>query len=282
MELPKVEGTIQLRGKYHAKIRVPDAIQKHWDKRAVYQKSLKTSDPKTAEREVRRIRSMMDAQLEAAQAEESLTALKKHLPPDQRALLEKAGSIESLAKAFERGRDALAFMAAGRPEPLPELDYDYDGSSPPQAVVVAPFQDSEELEIERAAHDAAAAKIKAQANARGRVLRAAGQDIDLIDDVYSLRDVVEKWAPTVDPQTAETGRLAVRRFTELNGEVAVDALTRAHLRDYIEALRGLPKYSSGKVGGVFVRELPISDAVQWQRRTTGPPFQSTHSTNICL
>ena len=209
MALPKVEGTIKLRGDYHAKIRAPQAVQKHCRGKAIHQKSLKISDPKTAEREVRAIRSTMDAQIEAAKAEESLTALKRHLPPDQRALLDQAGSIENLAKMFERGRAALAFLTAERPDPAPEIESDEIG----QRIWIDPVDEREELEIDRAAHDAAA---KTQANARGRVLRVAGQDVDLIDDVYSFRDVVEEWAPTVDPQTADDGRRAVRRFTELH------------------------------------------------------------------
>lgn len=75
MALPKVEGTIQLRGRYQAKIRVPEPIQKHWGDKPVYQKSLKTSDAATAEKEVRAIRAIMDAQMAQAKAEEGWQAL---------------------------------------------------------------------------------------------------------------------------------------------------------------------------------------------------------------
>ena len=115
MALQKVDGTIQLRGRYHAKIRVPEAIRKHWKGRDVHQKALKTSDPRTAEKEVRAIRAIMDAQLEQAKAEEGWQALARHLPPDQKDLLDGAGGLSGLLAEFGRGKAKLAFMAAGAP-----------------------------------------------------------------------------------------------------------------------------------------------------------------------
>lgn len=68
-KLPGVEGTIQLRGRYHAKLRVPQEIRGFWDGKEIYQKSLKTSDPKTAEKEIRALKAIMDAQVESAEAD---------------------------------------------------------------------------------------------------------------------------------------------------------------------------------------------------------------------
>ena len=68
-KLPKVEGTIQLRGKYHAKIRVPKPIRAQWNGKETHQESLRTSDPKTAADRVGTIVAIMNAQLEKARVE---------------------------------------------------------------------------------------------------------------------------------------------------------------------------------------------------------------------
>jgi len=281
MALPKVEGTIQLRGRYQAKIRVPEQIQEHWGGKPIYQKSLKTSDPATAEKEVRAIRAVMDAQMNQAKAEEGWQALARNLPPDQKALLDSAGGLSGLLTEFERGRKALAFMQAGMPSDAGRIDVDggevehvkgdtfviQKTGSPPSKVLTDQVADPEELQIQQAEHQAASTAIRAQTNARGRVLRQIGQDVVLEGDVFSLRDVIEKWAPTVDPQTADAARYYVRRFTELHGEIAVTELTKAHLRDYADAIKGLPTITSAKLtDGRHVRDLPFREAVAWAKR----------------
>lgn len=268
MGLPKVEGTIQLRGRYHAKIRVPEPIQKHWGGKPVCQKSLKTSDPATAEKEVRAIRAIMDAQVSQAKAEEGWKALARNLPPDQKALLE-SGGLSGLMAEFERGKVALTFMQASAPAIAGHTDIEDTPSGPSKVVTDQSTTDDqpEELAIERAMHNAATSTMRAQTNARGRVLRQIGQNVDLDGDVFSLRDVIEKWAVSVDSQTADAARHYVRRFTELHGEIAVTDLTKAHLRDYADALKGLPAITSGKLpDGRHVRDLPFSEAVAWGRK----------------
>ena len=267
MALPKVEGTIQLRGRYQLKIRVPEPIQARWGGKQVYQKSLKTSDPAIAEKEVRAIRAIMDAQMSQAKAEEGWLALARNLPPDQKALLDAAGGLPGLLTEFERGRRALAFMQAGTPVDAGAFDIEEGPGGAPIKVVTDQFTDPEELEVQRAAHNAASATIRAQTNARGRILRQIGQDVELECDVFSLRDVIEKWAPTVDPQTADAARYYVRRFTELHGEIAVTELTKAHLRDYADSIQGLPAVTSGKLSdGRHVRDLSFQEVVAWAKK----------------
>lgn len=134
-------------------------------------------------------------------------------------------------------------------------------------MVTDQFANPEELEVQQAEHNAASAKIRAQTNARGRVLRQIGEDVELVDDVFSLRDVIDKWAPTVDPQTADAARYYVRRFTDLNGEIAIAELTKAHLRDYADAIKGLPTVTSAKLpDGRHVRDLLFRDAVAWAKK----------------
>ena len=111
-ELPHVPDTIQLRGRYHVKIAIPESIRKHWGDKAVYQKSTKSSDPATARKEAGRIRAIINAQLDKAKAEESWQALARNLPPDQRKLLDEAGGLEGLLKEFEAKKAALPFLDA--------------------------------------------------------------------------------------------------------------------------------------------------------------------------
>ncbi|NOD83775.1 site-specific integrase [Ruegeria sp. HKCCD6119] len=259
MALPRVDGTIQLRGRYHAKIRVPEAIRKHWRGKDVYQKSLKTSDPKIAEKEVRAIRAIMDAQQDQAKAEDGWRALARHLPPDQKALLDKAGGLSGLLGEFEQSKKALAFFEAGKPADAGAFDVEVGPKGAPSKVLINEFADPEELQIQQAEHYAASVALRAQTNARGRVLRQIGQDVDLDGDVFSLRDLIEDWAPSVDAHTAENGRTYVRRFTELHGEIGLLEITGAHLREFTDALKGLPKVQSGKRRDMTVQQL-IADA----------------------
>ncbi len=78
---------------------------------------------------------------------------------------------------------------------------------------------------------------------------------------------MEKWAPTVDPQTANAVRYYVRRFTELNGEIAVTDLTKAHLRDFADAISGLPTIVSAKLpNGKAVNDLSFNEIVLWAKK----------------
>lgn len=267
MTLPKVKDTIQLRGKYHAKIRVPDAILKHWGGKAVHQQSLKTSDPKTAEKEVRALRAVMDAQLNKAKAEDGLRALSRNLPPDQRALLDAAGGLSGLVDELGRGRQGLAFIRAGEPSGPVFVDIESGPNAEPVPVIVDQEVDLEELQLERGIHATILETLRAQANARGRVLRKLGKDVELDGDVFSLRDVLEKWSPTVDAQTADAARYYVRRFTELHGEIAVTDLKTEQLRDFAEEIRGLPTVTSAKLpDGRYVRDLHLREAVSWAKK----------------
>lgn len=246
--LPEVKGTIQLRERYHARIRVPKAIREHWNGKTVHQASLGTADPEAAAEEVRAITAIMDAQKKMAKAKEGIEALARNLPPDQKALLDEAGGTRALKKQFERSK-----LRANVVEIL-GARYAEDASDPETRAT--------RLSSSRAEADT----IRAQANARGRVLRKIGVDVDLANDVYSLRDVVEKWAHTVDPQTADAARYYVRRFSEFHGEIDVTELTKSQLREFIEAIRDLPKHTSGKTtDGSFVRDLPFHEAVKWAK-----------------
>ncbi|UWR04351.1 site-specific integrase [Ruegeria conchae] len=273
--MKKVADTIQLRGRYHVKIAIPESIRGHWAGKDVYQKSTRSTDPVAAAKEARRIRAIMDLQLEQAKAEEGWRALARHLPPDQRALLDKAGGLSGLLQEFERDKRALAFIEAGKPADADMFAIEDGPDGAPVKVVTDSFTDPEELQVEVAEHRAASAAIRAQTNARGRVLRQIGQNVDLVGDVFSLRDLVEDWAPSVDAHTAENGRTYVRRFTELHGEIGLQDITGAHLREFTDALKGLPKVQSGKRRDMTIQQL-IADAKKAGAETIGYATQKKY------
>ncbi len=273
--MKKVADTIQLRGRYHVKIAIPESIRAHWAGKDVYQKSTRSTDPVAAAKEARRIRAIMDAQLEQAKAEEGWRALARHLPPDQRALLDKAGGLSGLLDEFERSKKALAFLEAGKPADAGAFDVEVGPRGAPTKVLIDELADPEELQLQQAENHAASAAIRAQTNARGRVLRQIGQDVDLVGDVFSLRDLVEDWAPSVDAHTAENGRTYVRRFTELHGEIGLQDITGAHLREFTDALKGLPKVQSGKRREMTIQQL-VADAKKTGADTIGYATQKKY------
>lgn len=252
----KVEDTIQLRGKYHFKRRVPPEIRHHYGGKQVYQVSLKTADAVTAEREARRLRAIMDSQMQQAKAEEGWRALATNLPPDQRKMLENAGGLKGLLDEFERIQKAMVFVSVAEPQPE---DFDHVDAH----------------QIEDAAHRATLDAMRAQANAKGRTLRRLGQNVALEGDVFSLRDLVEDWAPSVDPQTADNARTYVRRFSEWHGEIALTELTGAHLREFIDEVAGLPKIQSGARREMTFREL-LADARGAKCETIGYATQKKY------
>lgn len=270
-KLPKVEDTIQRNGRYHSNIRIPDQIRSQYGGKEHHRKSLGTADPKEAAKEVRAIRAIMDTQLDRAKAERSWKALAKDLPADQRKVLERAGGLDALTQEFDTGKIRLAFMH-GEPSPPPEFDWQEGPNGAPEKVFLGePDYDPEELEVERAVHKTVVSKVRAQTNDRGKLLRKLGVDVDLDGDVFSLRDLVEKLAPSVDPQTAEAYRYIVRRFTEYQGEIALADLTRAHLRDFMDEIRGLPVAHNADTGqGVPVRDLVMQDAIGWAKKHGKP------------
>jgi len=86
--------------------------------------------------------------------------------------------------------------------------------------------------------------MRNQANRDGKVLRALGEDVELMGEVFGLRELVEDYAPTVDRQTAEAVQTNVRRFIELHGDLPLNQIGPPHLREFIDAVAKLPKVQS--------------------------------------
>lgn len=262
-----VPGTIKRGSTYYSNIKIPKALRPQYDGKEHIRASLKTSDPVTAKVRVEVIRATIQLDREHEDRRKDLDRLVEALRPEDQAIFKAAGGLEGLLRRFKDRKLGEKFVEAGRPTQLPDDDSDE--------------RDDDAVAIDIAGHDAELRAMRAQTNRDGKVLRRLGVDVDLEGEVDSLRDVLEEWAPTVDAQTADTGRHIVRRFHELHGEVAVSELTRDHLRTFAQEVIKLPRITSGKLSdGRFVRDLSLRDAVAWAKRdgedTLGEPTQAKY------
>lgn len=96
--MKKIEHMIQRGGRYHIKKRIPEEIRHFYDGKEFLKKSLKTADPRAAEKEVRRYLTLMDTQLEKTRGDVRWEELTKSLPEDQRRILTDVGGVDELLK----------------------------------------------------------------------------------------------------------------------------------------------------------------------------------------
>lgn len=257
MAKTKIPGTI-LRGEtYYSNVKIPKSLRDHYGGKEHIRESLRTSDPVTAKARMEIIRATLRADREHDDRRKDLDRLINALRPEDQALFKAAGGLEGLLRRFEAGQVAQRFVEAAAPVCLPDDDED--------------DRDDDVLEADLAAHRAQLGAMKAQSNRDGKVLRRLGEEVDLDGEVDSLRDVIDQWAPSVDPQTADAVRYYVRRFHELHGEVPVKELGRDHLRTFASEIGGLPVTTSAKLpDGRFVRDLSFRDAVEWAKKRGKP------------
>ena len=246
MGLAKVAGT-QTRGdRYFLNLRIPPPLQSHFGKTHL-RDALKTADPRVAEREVM-LRKAEFHQLEKEQARRAdVSALVEELPDDQRlAFQEAGGTLEGLLSAYERSRAALAFAVVGD---------DYDDDRP---------RERSDIAIDRAMDKAALGELTADAVREGKTLRNLGETVEIPGgDVTGLRELAnayfeEKQTPELSKRTYEH---AIRRFIELHGDVPLHDLTKAHLREFANALRQLsPSRKSGTHRLPFAENVKVAAA----------------------
>lgn len=242
-DMRKVKGTIQKGGRYYANVKIPAELRDSYG-REMYRESLRTSDPATAEVKVGGIRAALHAEREQARAQAELERLIGALNPEQKKLFKDAGGLSGLLRRFEKGKAGLKFIEAGTPDREEGVSRD-------------------EHAIEVASHEAASNALAQQVDRDRQVLQLVGQDLGSPEapreGSHSLSDVVDDYAPSVDPQTAEAARTAVRRFTELHGDIALRQIEARHLRDFLDTVKKLPKVQSGKRRQMVMLEM-IADA----------------------
>ncbi|MCK0101828.1 hypothetical protein [Pseudohalocynthiibacter sp. F2068] len=181
----KVKDTIQKKNRkggfagYFSNIRVYKEVLHLYGGKEMHRVSLKTKDPKDAERKIRALRTIMDAQMAKARSEAEWKRLAEVLPSDQRKLLEDAGGVDELAKKFEAGKVALQFMKAATPQ---EESFDVEGGdvdylrgegcvfqrSNPVRKVPLDEETAESIHLDRIGHAAVLEAMRVSANADGK------------------------------------------------------------------------------------------------------------------
>jgi len=239
----RVAGAQIRQGIYYLNLRVPPAIQDAYDGHTHLRRSLKTSDPKVAEREVVLRKAEFHHKEQEISHKASIGDLVAKLPSDQLAAFKRAGgTLESLLAAFDTSKVASAFSVVG------VTDYDDDGQTP-----------ALDKRLQKAADKAIHAELAADVVQEGKTLRALGEDVAIPGgDVIGLRELAEAYF--VEEGTPKLSQRAymypVRRFIELHGDIPLADLTIDHLRIYETELKRLTSSRKGGVGSEFTGLAP--------------------------
>ena len=167
--------------------------------KAILKKSLKTSDPREAERkldvELAWIETRRKQVLTRGQRDELIAALE----PDQHALLEEAGGFDGLLANYKARKIAKAFHLAGRPVAISEEEGE--------------DRHRDRIELDLAAHAADQLVMEGRVSGAAKVLRALGEEVDE-PGAFGLRELSDRYvaAKKSAQQTAEAIKYAVRRF----------------------------------------------------------------------
>ncbi|MBZ4023385.1 hypothetical protein CKO11_13045 [Rhodobacter sp. TJ_12] len=229
MALAKVAGTKIRGGTYHLNISIPPEIRHLHKGRALLTGTLKTADPKVAANEVIRARAQLLEQVEEMARSADVNARLAELPPDQRALYDRAGGLEGLLEAFQSTQTARAFLAAGDLSTMTDTE-----EFPPDPL---------EIELAAAEHRAASAALEGIARREAKTLRALGEKVEVPGgDLSGVAELAEAFirAKEYTIQNAESVRYTVRRWIEFHGDQPLAKLSRAHLAEFDDAARDLP------------------------------------------
>jgi len=231
MALPKVDGTKVRGATYHLNIRIPAEAAELYPGKTHLRRSLRTADPREAARQVTLAQAELIEAVERARQRGTLADAVAGLPPEQRELYEAAGGLEGLLRQYQATDTARAFLTAGGAL----TDSELNGQEP------APG----ERYMADAAHRAELGALDHVAQAEAKVLRALGEDVPIVNGLRELLAAYVR-AKGTGNQTAEAMGSVVGRFIELHGDLPLEELTIAHLRDYASAIEGLPAVTSSK------------------------------------
>ena len=269
----KVRGTRLIGTTYHLNLRVPARLCAAYDLPAWKRGTLRTSDPKEAERKVRAAQVELDQlamkldslpsrfahlnELAPAERDRTLAEIDANfaaLPLPVRAPVEQWGGVVAAWHVMDRTPQALAWMSVGGPT----LDLDIRASEGGDDVLPA------EREAAFRAFEFRVQDNLAEAENIRRALTAAGVLEAAPDDGKGLYALAARYCaargytdtPAVKDKTRGQFMYAVRRFAEYHGDVEITALTRRHLSDFATDFTKLPISSRADV-----RNLPFRDAV---------------------
>jgi len=258
-----IAGTRLRGGRYYLNLTIPAELRHLYrsadgKERLVLTDTLATADPKIAERRVTVQKARFIEEAEAASRKTDLVALLDALTPEQRAIYDDAGDLESLVRKHQHAMTALALVQAGGPQVGPVADFEGGGDTPPIKVQVLDEPDADTWELEAADHANTIKHVQKHDRKTGKVLQALGKDVaSLGGDVVTLPDAGEFFIKTehYNPQNAASMRYSMRRWREYHGDIALKDLERGHLAEFDEAARGIPVSSDRVIRAMQMRRV---------------------------
>ena len=277
--MTKVTGTKQRNGTYHFNIPIPAKIQHLYPAKtsgkvkSVFDGTMKTSDPKDAERQVRAQKTIMDRQVADAKRKADQDRIAATLDPTDARLLAELGGIEGLLQAIKEQRSIAAITMAGigadhSDHNQVEVEGEDDGS--PTRIIgggpdVLPATRADVLErdLDRKALEARIDHLTAETRRLKAIAGQLGEDVPpppvgIDEGVMGIQELADAFmeAHNYTVQNRESVQNTIRRWLELHGDMPIEKWTRAHINRFDTVLRSLP--SSGRHD---VRSLSILDAV---------------------
>lgn len=245
---PQVPGAQQRGTTYHFNLPIPKVIRDLYDGRAAYRGTMKTADPKEAEKKVRRQRTIFDEQVEQRKRDADVKRLAELLTEDQRAALDAIGGAGRITGHVEGLRKAAAFLTAGSGvTPDEEIDAATEIGQRASAAADRAYRDSYISEIRGAKRIAGALQIELP------------DEVPSVDEgVIGLRDVADKFLDAKDYTTQNREKVlhTLRRWTEFHGDIPLEQIERAHIHQFDEALKQLPPSTGDH------RKLSIHDSIK--------------------
>jgi integrase len=269
--LPKVSGTQQRGSNYYFNLPIPKAIRDLYEGKAAYRGAMKTSDPKEAEKQVRRQRTIFDEQVEQRKRDADMKRLAELLTEDQRAALDAIGGAGQITAHVEGLRKATAFLTAGIGATDTAPDEETDGE--------AQLQQRAQEASDRAFRDSYVTEI------RGAKRIASALQVELPDEVpgvdegvIGLQDVAERLleAKGYTPHNREKVLYTLRRWAEFHGDIPLEQIERAHINQFDEALKKLPPALGDH------RKLSIHDSIKRAKKDGKEPIGFKTRSNMLL
>ncbi|WP_375552972.1 site-specific integrase [Roseovarius mucosus] len=250
-KLDKVFGTQQRGQTYHFNLPIPPVIRDLYDNKAAYRGTMKTSDPKEAEKKVRRQRTIFDEQVERRKRDADMKRLAELLTEDQRAALAAIGGAGQITAHVEGLRRAAAFLTAGIGAT--------DAAPDEELGAAAELEQRAQEAAGRAYRDSYVAEIRGAKRIAGSLNVELPDEIPGVDEgVIGLRDVADKFLNSKDytAHNREKVLYTLRRWSEFHGDLPIEQIERAHIHQFDEALKQLPPAMGDH------RKLSIHDSIK--------------------
>lgn len=263
MGLPKVAGT-QVRGTtYHFNLPIPKPIQAEYPAfpAGIMRGTLRSADPKEAERLVREQRAIFDRQVKESRRLADRDRILGTLRQEDRDLLAEIGGPDKLLGTIRSLRLQAAFTLAGAggEQALAHEERTLAGLPPMPA-----YQERLATELEAQETRAALSAITSETRRLKHVAETLGEPVPAppkgVDEGGTgIRALAERFANARSwtVQNRESLMLTVRRWIELHGDRPVTAWERQQIDQFDEILTRFPTTNGGDL-----RKLPIRKAVE--------------------